>query len=349
MGPNICIFSEDLSAFPNEGIRKFSFSIMEEMSKENRVLGIGNRENDSFDDFVKYIPTGRSLISFELKREIRKFAPDIIFYIPTASGSLPSFIKAHILKFYGLKAKTAMVLLQPRPYNLLFRIGALKLRPDVVFTQSPASAQELASLGITTKPVCSGVDLAKFCPVKRGIKMKLRKKYDLSFSDYIILHVGHINANRNVRIFKEFKDCKGTQVVLVTGASRFQDKDLIKELEQSGLRILSNYMESIEEVYQLADCYVFPVFSETASIEVPLSVLEAMACNLPIVSTRFRGLSILGDIDEKKGFFCVDTVEEVYSKTKAALQITMPQTRNMVQAFTWKSIARYLVQEVLEV
>ena len=59
----------------------------------------------------------------------------------------------------------------------------------------------------------------------------------------------------------------------------------------------------------MSDCYVFPTVHKKACIETPLSVLEAMACNLPIVSTRFGALPTI--FNEGSGLFFTENVEHI--------------------------------------
>ena len=50
-------------------------------------------------------------------------------------------------------------------------------------------------------------------------------------------------------------------------------------------------MRNVQEVYQLADVYLFPVQEIENCIDIPLSVLEAASCNLPIVTTEYGELA----------------------------------------------------------
>lgn len=43
-------------------------------------------------------------------------------------------------------------------------------------------------------------------------------------------------------------------------------------------------------MYQLSDLYIFPVIFEGGCIGIPLSILEARACGIPVMSTEFGGL-----------------------------------------------------------
>jgi glycosyltransferase involved in cell wall biosynthesis len=61
-------------------------------------------------------------------------------------------------------------------------------------------------------------------------------------------------------------------------------------LKDAGVILEWRYFADINLVYAAADAYVFPVTDESGSIEFPLTVLEAMACDRPVVTTRFLAL-----------------------------------------------------------
>ena len=127
-----------------------------------------------------------------------------------------------------------------------------------------------------------------FHPVAKQRKLELMNEHGIDVDRFTILHVGHINRKRNIQILKELQR-DSSQVIVVGSTSTDQDKDLADELRIAGVKVITSCVENIEEIYQLSDCYIFPVTSNTASIEVPLSVLETMACNLPVVTTRYGG------------------------------------------------------------
>jgi glycosyltransferase involved in cell wall biosynthesis len=56
------------------------------------------------------------------------------------------------------------------------------------------------------------------------------------------------------------------------------------------MRLIHQFVPPIEEICQPADAYVLPGRSIGAAIGVSLSVLEAVACNLPVLTTLFGGL-----------------------------------------------------------
>ena len=57
----------------------------------------------------------------------------------------------------------------------------------------------------------------------------------------------------------------------------------------------------------MSDLYVFPVVNNTEAIDMPLSVLEAMSCSLPVISTRFGGL--VDYFEEDTGFRYFNTTD----------------------------------------
>ena len=114
------------------------------------------------------------------------------------------------------------------------------------------------------------------------------------------------------------------------------DHDLIRRLERDQFQIFKGYQPCIEELYQLADCYVFPT-TPGDSISMPLSVLEAMACNLPIITTRFAGLE--QHFASGHGFTFIDSSGEIPTRVDESLQSAGAcRTRAMVQEFSWEAV-----------
>ena len=69
-------------------------------------------------------------------------------------------------------------------------------------------------------------------------------------------------------------------------------------LEGDGVIILREAFPEINELYQASDIYCFPVTELEGAMEIPLSVLEAMALNLPVITTRFGRLPELFEEDD---------------------------------------------------
>jgi glycosyltransferase involved in cell wall biosynthesis len=111
---------------------------------------------------------------------------------------------------------------------------------------------------------------------------------------------------------------------------------LAADLARAGVKVWREYIANIEEIYQLSDCYLFQVSSKTAAIELPLSVLEAMACNLPVITTRYGAL---GDLfSEGDGFLFAQDPEEMLERISLVREGISCRTREMVEPYTWANV-----------
>jgi glycosyltransferase involved in cell wall biosynthesis len=226
-------------------------------------------------------------------------------------------------------------------------------KPDLVLVQSYETEKMFENLGCETEFFPCGVDVRKFIPFNARVKSKLREKYGIDRGKFVILHVGSIKRGRNVQMLKKLQ--KGdNQVIVIGSTSAGVDQELCKELKNSGCIVWIRYFERIEEIYGLSDCYVFPTTSKkdflgkpiSDSIEMPLSILEAMACNLPVISTRFGALPRVFDQDE--GLIYVDkeedflkVVEKIKNDIKNGIKI---RNREKILPYSWVNVAEKLQQ-----
>jgi len=139
------------------------------------------------------------------------------------------------------------------------------------------------------------------------------------------------------------------QVVLVTSSSTVQEADLAEKLRQAGVDVRTDYQPHIEHFYQLADCYAFPVASTDHSIEVPLSVLEAFACDLPVVARRFGGLPRLFGDWAQPGLSFVDSPTALVDEAIRLCQTGPSGTRPLALPYSWEAVATSLIEGALVV
>lgn len=336
----VCLFTEELHPPFDEGYKNFTYHLFRQAASKCEVLRLGCGDPSVIDVQVH---ADKLLLSGDIRRAIRGFRPDAVIYVPIASATSASFVRARILRRYARGAPVAMIGLQPRVYPRWLRPVLRAIAPSITYVQAEVSRQTLEAMGINAGTIRAGVDSEKFRPVAPSEKSRLREKYGIAVESFVALHVGHISERRNLRVMADVASIPGVQSVVVGSTSTPQDASLEQWLRENGVLVFSVYIERIEELYQLSDLCVFPVIESTAAIELPLSVLEAMACNLPVVATKFGGLA--DHFTEGGGLYLADDSEELIEKVKTARQSSDVSTRAMAAPFTWEAVADRLFSQ----
>lgn len=321
----ICLIG-DFRPTLDEGYTNVAFNLAKELAKRHEV--------------IKLNPWHPLSASFWCN--VGKDRPQIIHYF--TAPSIFSFWILGALTIYWRGSKTVVSALHPKGLslqrNLAFRKSILTHKPDLVLAQSQEMEEMFASFGYRTTFFPNGVDVQRFHPHSAQSKKKLRKKYGIGQEKFIILHVGHVKRDRNIQVFGQIQD-ENRQVLIVGSTYRGGgDGRLIQELSERGCIIWTEYFPNIEEIYALADCYLFPTRGDGCLL-LPLSVMEAMACNLPVISTKFGALPTLfqdGEglfFAEKEGDF-LSLLDRIKGGDVAV------NTRGKVLPYTWEKVTAEL-------
>ena len=291
------------------------------------------------------------LLSRDEWAKVKAFNPDVIHSITAASPF--SFLLMRILQQRCKNSKTVilspLIPFQGFSHGLWFAASSLLqpavpfIKTDLVLIQSNEAEATYRRLGCNVLPfVYSGVDLERFRPVSKVEKEDLRIRYNVGSNKFVVLHVGSVRKWRNVECLKKIQDDDDNQVLLVGRPSTKYENQVAAVLKKAGVVVVKDFNPNVEDFYRLSDCYVFPTTDPAGSIDIPLSVLEAMASGLPVISTRFGGLPRI--FDEADGF-CFADVEEFPSKLKALKsQGTTVRTRELVRPYSWENIAQNLLE-----
>ena len=293
--PRVCLISDCLVEPHDEGARGLAAGIAMGLRSCADVLTINTSRRGPPAAGTTWIPASRPLFSPELWTEVRRFRPELILYLPWSSASPLGVFSSHVLRRALPSARVAMVAFQPRSCGHATRLALRWLWPHQVLCFSHRTKQHFEQMKVRASVIPTGVDGARFRPADEERRRSLRAKYELPQSRRIVLHVGHLKRERNVQVMADLAGLDGWTAVLVVSTSTLAEADLVRDLSAAGVVVIREALPDIQELYQLADCYVFPVEHELACAEVPLSVLEALACGLPVVSTRFGGLPDLLD------------------------------------------------------
>lgn len=335
MKDRLLVYTESISPPYDEGYKNFAYHLLAEAGRLPHVLRIGCGDSGVIDEQVA---PSKLLASAALRKAVRGFEPDVIVYLPVSSITPASFVRSRMLKRHGGGVPVAMVGLQPRRTGSISRLFA----PDTVFVQSEAGRASLEKAGIKAGIVRAGVDSERFRPADKNEKAVLREKYGIPADACVALHVGHINERRNLRIFAGLE---GVLPVIIGSSSTDTDRSLALWLKEQGVIVIDGFVESVEEIYRLSDVYVFPVQDYAAAVEMPLSVLEAMSCNLPVVTTKFGGLR--DAFDEGDGLFYVDNAGQIREKSAEIIKGVEANTRSRVKEYSWSGIFEKFFGEVL--
>ena len=174
---------------------------------------------------------------------------------------------------------------------------------DCYFSIHPAFSKEyLEVIGNTTPllEVPQGVDTENFHPVSPEEKKDIRKKLGLPENDFIIVSIAFLIDRKGFDgIFNQLSYFNHSFQYLIIGEYNFNEGHFLSNRQGEALRLrkkgtdllgskfqLLGPKENINEYIQASDVSLFNSHAEG----VPNSMLEAMACGIPIISNPIKGL-----------------------------------------------------------
>lgn len=319
----------DYSGMRDEGMRNWAFNLGAELSRRHTLLHL-----KVWDAMRPGFWQG-----------IRRFHPDVVHFIP--GPTIKSFLMVRLLKLSCPWSVTVMSATHPALSRLSARLVPL-LRPDLILTQTNASQAMFSRLGIKTRHLPGGVDSGRFIPASAERKQGLRTLLGVDRDVFVVLHLGPVKQGRNVLLLSKVKG-PGIQPLLVGNLSVPMERRVHQQLVDAGCLVWRKYFPNAEDLYALADCYLFPTEDRLNCIEMPLSVLEAMSCNLPVVSTRYGALPEV--FPAGQGLFYYDepdAVSGILQELRSGAGDV--RTRGKVLPLSWEKVASKLeayYQEVL--
>jgi glycosyltransferase involved in cell wall biosynthesis len=325
----ICLVGEELSGLPDEGGRGFARQLSRALGEFAEVQSISIGAD---------VPPTRTFLSRELRVELQQLDPSLVIYLPPASLTLFAVLRSRVLRSWARGARVAMVVHQPRPHGALSRLLIRGTAPDVIFSQDSRLVEYVRSLGGGAELLPPAVDLERFHPADSQERRRLRRAHDIESDAVVVLHVGHLKEERNLGVLKRLAEF--ASVVMVAGESTGIDRRVLFDLQAAGVRVVQGFVPRIEELYQLANCYVFPVQSNDGAIAMPLSVLEAMACDLPVVSTPFAALP-----EAFPSLTYAATTDELVDAVRRRGFVS--GTRGLVEGCSWRALAERLIERAL--
>jgi len=311
--------------FPfDEGMKKFSSKIFQSIGLQMPVQAIKD---------IHWLPTfiNSFLVVPRILMANLVCKNDVIVYIPKQSLTFSSFLKAFILYVF-FRGKLRTIGLQRRDISGARAATLRHLTFGKIYVLSHAMKNDLKELNVDAEVIFTGIDTNRFIPSKN--KSKLRTKYNIPEEKTIVLHVGHIKESRNLELLidinRKFDSC---QVVVVGSTATEQDHNLMAKCNKAGVIVINTTISDIQELYGLSDIYCFPVLNDSGAMETPLSVLEAMSTNLPVITTPFGQLPELFEQDDH--FVYVNSSNDISEEIINRLSLNESDNRHKVKHFTW--------------
>lgn len=191
------------------------------------------------------------------------------------------------------------------PSLFLFKIFAsirnkLLRYADSFVAISSEIATELKNYGVSDSAlhlIPNSVDTKVFRPVSNHEKHKLRQKLALPISDIIVTFTGRLVSYKGlpllIRVWKKIHEEHQSVSLLIVGSGgsdihkcEAQLKDYVQFNNLGKSVYFTGDVHNVHEYLQASDIFVFPTENEAFGI----SLIEAMACGLPIISTHIGGL-----------------------------------------------------------
>ena len=138
----------------------------------------------------------------------------------------------------------------------------------------------------------NGVDTTRFVPVNAKQKSFLREKLNLPQAAMIAIYTGRLVSYKGLplllKVWDEIRRRHKNVILLLAGSGGLDihncEAQLHDYVKSTGLKenvLFLGSVQNIPEYLQAADLFVFP----TENDAFPSSLIEAMACGLPIVTT----------------------------------------------------------------
>ena len=224
---------------------------------------------------------------------------------------------------------------------------ALLLGADRVIAISDDIAQRLSSLGcaparITQIP--NAIDLGHFKAVSASEKSRLRAHLKFPAGATVVVYAGRLSRAKGVmmllQIWPQLLAAHPALFLVVVGSGRDSwdncEADMAQVIRDQHLGAsisLVGHSDQVHEYFQAADLYVSPSDYEGFG----LSIVEALACELPVVSTAV-GIAPQVMRNDDNGFLCAP-------KNAAALGEAM--SRALARQAHWPDIGKRAREAVM--
>ncbi len=191
-----------------------------------------------------------------------------------------------------------------------------------------------------------GIDISRFATVTDRDKEETRQEFGLDKKDVFAVSVAQLIPRKNHTILiQAVKRLNNPDFHLFIVGDGIQEEELKKQTRKFGVDKQVHFLGFRKDVCRIcsaADIFLFASLQEG----LPVAVMEAMACGLPIVASNIRGNADLVDVD--LGGYLVDSndVDGFVSAIKKIL--SNPKNQDMMRVYNLNKIKRYSIEVVMK-
>jgi len=280
---------------------------------------------------------------------------DILHYLFTPTKQNSFLIK----KFAGHgKAKSIQTIATLRE-DLFSREEIKKLMfGDIIITYSKYAKGTLEKMGFkNVEQIYPGIDLDLYSPAPKNIS--LMQQLGITFDDFVVVYPGEFtrlgNINNLINKIIQYSNILNKNKIKIVLAFRVKNKKdfekkeelkkILKEKKMESQILLPETFTTMEKVYNLSNVVIFPVENMKGKFDVPLAIIEAMACakpviisNIPILHefTNSQNSVKIEDGDPKK---LMESVLNLYQDKKRREAIGKNARKYVEENFDIKKIA----------
>ena len=213
------------------------------------------------------------------------------------------------------------------------------------------------------KHISNGVSDKRFFPYSKEKKNLMRKKYNIPSNVICIGIVARLvrekGFNELLNAFENLIKYYPNLHLLIAGSylsSDYNDSainqiNFLKEKFPSKISLVGQ-INNIEEIYNLMDIFCLPSYREG----LPYTLIEAMLCQLAIITTNIRGCRELIDHDQngilveiKKSYDLFHGIKKYLDNKKLASKFSIKARKKALKNFTEKNIIQSHIEIIAKI
>lgn len=192
-----------------------------------------------------------------------------------------------------------------------------------------------------------GVDTERYKPVSENGKKEAKRKFGYQASDFLMVYAAEFNKNKNqqllIQALARVKDELPAARLLLAGEGPLQEqcRELAKELDVGDRVEFLGFRDDLDQLLPACDLAVASSLREG----LPVNIMEAMACGLPVVASGNRGHREL--INERKNGYLVDATDVDGFASRIEKIYFLKQLRQQMGAGSLMKVKEYSITNTL--